>query len=203
VLAAALVAGSAAAHGGAPRLLLEPERANPGSVVTVRGEDLGSDEPITFRVTGLDGSVDVGGMTADPEGHLVVALKVPVEMEEGVYALEAYQMSGLKVATSTVFVAGPPILEGEGGPGGKDEDDLLLIALPAGWQQSLSSPAITAVPVTSAGSRDTLAAGATELGLLFAIGVVLLAAAVAGAVLVSRVRSGRAHRQAEARPGRT
>jgi hypothetical protein len=150
-------------------------------------------------VTGLDGSVDLGEMVADPEGHLVIALQVPVEMEEGVYAVEAYQASGLKVATATVFVAGPPIEDGEGGPGGKDEDDTLLFALPAGWQQSLSSPAITAVPVTSTSGREGLAAGAPEMGLLVASGVGLLAVLVVAAVVIGRLRAGRS----EARLRRT
>jgi hypothetical protein len=177
---------TAAAHGGGPALILEPDRVNPGGVLTVRGEDLGADEPIAFKIVGSAGTLDVGDMTADPVGHLTVALRVPPEMPVGVYALEAYQASGIRVANAPVFVEGAPILEGEGGPGGKDEDDGLLIALPAGWQQSLSSPIVTAVPVTSVGDGQT--AAASELGLLAGLVVLALGAGAVGLVLASRLR---------------
>ncbi len=178
------------AHGGGPALLLEPDRVNPGGVLTVRGEDLGADEPIKFRVVGTAGAIDVGEMTADPVGHLTVALRVPAEMPVGVYALEAYQASGIRIANAPVFVEGPPILDGEGGAGGKDEDDGLLIALPPGWQQSLSSPVVTAVPVTSAGNDQV--AGAAEMGLVAGLGLLVLAVCVIGLVLASRLRRRRA-----------
>lgn len=174
------------AHGGGPALILEPDRVNPGGVLTVRGEDLGSDEPIAFKIVGSAGTIDVGEMTADPVGHLTVALRVPPEMPVGVYALEAYQASGVRVANVPVFVEGAPIVEGEGGPGGKDEDDGLLIALPPGWQQSLSSPIVTAVPVTSAGSDGNAAAG--ELGLLAGLVLLALAGGAVGLMLASRLR---------------
>ena len=179
----------AAAHGGAPALILQPDRVNPGGVLTVRGEDLGADEPINFRVVGTNLTIPVGDMTADPEGHLVVALQVPVDMPVGVYALEAYQASGARIANAVVFVEGPPILDGQGGQGGKDEDDGLLIVLPPGWQQSLSSPIVTAVPVTSAGNEN---AGASELGLVAGLGVIVLTVGAVGLMLTSRLRRRRA-----------
>ena len=180
------------AHGGGPRLLLEPDRSNPGGVVTVRGEDLGSDELITFSVVGIKGAIPIGDMIADGEGHLTVALQVPVDMAVGVYALEATQASGARVANAPLFVEGAPILPGEGGPGGKDEDDTLLIVLPAGWQQSLSGPIVTAIPVTSAGPGKDLAAGAPEMGLLVGLIVLVVGAAAMGLVLAGRWRGRRA-----------
>ena len=175
------------AHGGAPRLLLEPDRSNPGGVVTVRGEDLGSDELITFSVVGLKGAIPIGDMVTDGEGHLTVALQVPVDMVVGVYALEATQASGQRVANAPLFVEGAPILPGEGGPGGKDEDDSLLIVLPSGWQQSLSGPIVTAIPVTSAGPGNDRPAGAPEMGLL----VVLIVGAAASCLVLARRWRGR------------
>ena len=52
-----------------------------------------------------------------------------------------------------------PVTQG-GEPGEKDEDDMVLIPLPSGWQQSLSGPIVTARPLT-----ETLPAGSwVEVG---------------------------------------
>ena len=86
-----------AAHEGGPRLLLEPNRINPGGVVLVRGEDLGLDEPLQLSLVGEVGRVELAAVTTDGEGHFTVAVEVPADVSAGTYAFETTLSSGAPI----------------------------------------------------------------------------------------------------------
>ena len=180
------VAGSSVGlgHEGGPRLILEPERVRPGGVLTIRVEDLPPERPIDLSIAGSAGSVALASVVVDPEGHATVFVEVPVDLPVGLYSVNA-EAEDVDVASASVLVEGAPVAEG-GEPGEKDEDDMLLIPLPSGWQQSLSGPIVTARPLTEtspAGSGSRLAIE----GVVAVIAVALVLGSVAF-VLTTRLR---------------
>jgi len=171
-------------HEGGPRLILEPERVNPGGVLTIRVEDLPPERPVDLSIAGSAGSVPLASVVVDPEGHATVFVEVPIDLPIGSYMVNA-DAEDVVVAGASVTVEGAPVAEG-GEPGEKDEDDMLLIPLPSGWQQSLSGPIITARPLTEtlpAGSGSRLAIE----GVVAAIAVALVLGSIAF-VMTSRLR---------------
>jgi hypothetical protein len=139
----------ALAHGGEAALIVEQNVAPPGGVVAVRGEDLGSEAQVRLALFGPR-TVDLGAVTSDAEGHLFLAVAIPPDLPAGTYSLVATTAAG-STAFAGVIVDGQAVIDGQGGQGGRDEDDPLLVPLPPGWQQTLSSvpplrPAVPAVP---------------------------------------------------------
>jgi hypothetical protein len=180
------VAGSSIGlgHEGGPRLILEPERVRPGGVLTIRLEDLPPERLVDLAITGSAGSVPLASVPVDPEGHATVFVEVPADLPLGTYTVNATAES-VDVAGASVTVEGAPIAAG-GEPGQKDEDDMLLVPLPSGWQQSLSGPIVTARPLTEtlpAGSGSRLAIE----GVVAVIAAVLVLGSI-GFVLTSRLR---------------
>jgi hypothetical protein len=169
-------------HEGGPRLILEPDRVHPGGVLTVRLEDLPPEGSVEPSIAGAAGSVPLASVVVDAEGHATVFVEIPVDLPAGAYtvnaAAERTVVSGVRVT-----VEGPPQVEG-GEPGEKDEDDLLLVALPSGWQQSLSGPIVTAKPLT-----ETLPAGSGYRGAIqWFIAVLALAVGLGSVALVAFMR---------------
>jgi hypothetical protein len=187
-LATVAWAGTALAHGGTARVLVSPDRVSPGGVVDVNGEDLGSDSTVSLSIINSVGAeLELIRVDADPEGHIRAALAIPVDLPAGNYRVAAV-VDGQSAASAALVVEGSPIGPG-GEPGAKDEDDLLLIALPSDWQRSLSGPIVTARPLTEtrpAGSASRSPAWAV-VGLLVVSGV----AGLAGIAAARRVRSSR------------
>jgi hypothetical protein len=182
--AIATAASPVLGHEGGPRLVLEPDRVSPRGVLTIRLEDLPPEGRVELSIAGATGSVPLASIVVDPEGHATVYVEVPVGLPVGSYTVNA-TAGDVAVAGVSVTVEGAPVgLSGE--PGEKAEEDLLLVALPSGWQQSLSGPIVTARPLT-----ETLPAGsgtrlATE-GIIVAIAVAVGLGSVA-LVLGTRLR---------------
>lgn len=126
------------AHDGRTRLVVERGSVNPGGTIVVRGEDFDADDVVKVALVG-GSSLDLGDVMTDAEGHFEIGIVVPTDMAAGVYSLTAVVRGG-PGATIEISVQGAPVVGEEGGQGGRDEDDPLLVALPEGWQQSLSSP---------------------------------------------------------------
>ena len=180
------IAGSSVGlgHEGGPRLILEPERVRPGGVLTIRLEDLPPERKVDLSITGSAGSVPLASVSVDPEGHATVFVEVPADLPLGSYTVNA-DAESVEVVGVSVTVEGMPVTQG-GEPGEKDEDDMLLIPLPSGWQQSLSGPIVTARPLT-----ETLPAGSGSRLAVEGIVAVVAAAMVLGSigfVLASRLR---------------
>jgi len=135
------------AHGGPARIVLEPSTVRPGGTVVVRGEDLSADDVVVVAIAGRGVRVELESELTDGEGHFVQAIVIPYEIAEGSYRIEAKGSVGAVVGAELVVFGSP--VDPVGGGGGRDEDDPLLIPLPPGWQQSLSSPSVTATPVTA------------------------------------------------------
>ena len=178
-------AHSVLAHEGSARVLLTPDRLPPGGVVEVRGEDLGADTGISLRLAGPAGQVELGSTATDGEGHFIVAIALPAALPPATYRVQAVEADGDRPLDAILIVEGAAIVDG-GQPGEKDEDDPLLIALPSGWQQSLSGPIVTARPLTETLPAGSASRGAVELGLLLVAGAALLGAL--GLVASARLR---------------
>lgn len=181
-LGAIPAAAPAAAHENAPPVILDPPEVRPGGVVTVRLEERSPDAAVELFLVSGDHRLSLGLVQTDGEGHASVAVAIPAELVAGLYAISALDGSSPSVSAA-LAVDGPPIPADGGAPGPKDEDDPLLVALPSGWQQSLSQPAVTAVPVTvtqPAPPAAPLPVGALALVLLVVLG------AAAWAVLSAR-----------------
>jgi len=114
----AALPGAASAHEGVARLILEPERVNPGGVVTIRGEDLRADDTMTIALLGETGRTELTTVTSDGEGHFTVTIEVSPEAPSGNYAIEA---AGQVVLTVPLAVEGAPVSNGDGAPPGQDE----------------------------------------------------------------------------------
>lgn len=114
----AALPGAASAHEGVARLILEPERVNPGGVVTIRGEDLRADDTMTITLIASEGRTELTTVTSDGEGHFTVTVQLSPEAVPGVYAIEA---AGQVLLTVPLFVEGAPVSNGDGAPPGQDE----------------------------------------------------------------------------------
>jgi hypothetical protein len=189
------VGTTVAAHGGAARIVVMPDPVNPGGVIEITGDDLSADDAIRLVLVTADGHVEMTTVTADGLGHVKGFVQLPADLPTGIYAIHAVDSTGAAIK-APLEVAGPPITDGGGDPGGRDEDDGLLVALPPGWQQSLSEPAVTAVPVTAANGSATSDRSVRDLiGVALGLGALLAVAAV----LVAGLRR-RAARRPVARP---
>lgn len=170
----AALPGAAVAHEGAARLILDPDRVNPGGVVVVRGEDLGADDEMRVALVGGTGRTELATITSDGQGHFSVAIQVSAEAPVGVYAVEAVGPSGVKL-TAAMFVEGAPVIEGGGAPPGQDEG--LPAILPSAGGQVVSGPMATIRPISASTGGPTsevdlvpflaLAGALGALGLLF------------------------------------
>lgn len=114
----AALPGAASAHDGIARLILEPDRVNPGGVVVIRGEDLGADDIMQIALIGSAGRTELTTVTSDGQGHFTVAIEVSRDAPPGVYAIEA---TGQATLTVPLFVEGAPVSNGDGAPPGQDE----------------------------------------------------------------------------------
>ena len=171
----AVFAIPAFAHEGGARIVIEQGHVNPGGVLTIRLEDLPPERTVEVSIAGSSGSISLASVRADPEGHATLHVDVPADLAPGSYAVGAVA-DGVSVADVPVTIEGPPVTAVDR-PVGHDEDDL-LIALPSGWQRSLSGPIVTARPLTqtlpagsalSSGADGTIAAAALLLGALAVI----------------------------------
>jgi hypothetical protein len=114
----AALPGAASAHEGVARLILEPERVNPGGVVTIRGEDLRADDEMTITLIASEGRTELTTVTSDGEGHFTITIQVSPDAAPGVYAVEA---AGQVNLTVPLFIEGAAVSNGEGAPPGQDE----------------------------------------------------------------------------------
>jgi hypothetical protein len=114
----AAVPGAASAHDGIARLILEPDRVNPGGVVTIRGEDLRADDEMTITLIASSGRTELATVTSDGEGHFTVTIQLSPDAAAGVYAVEA---AGQVMLTVPLFIEGAPISNRDGAPPGQDE----------------------------------------------------------------------------------
>ena len=153
VIATALAAlpGAASAHEGSARLILEPDRINPGGVVTIRGEDLGADDEMRVPLVGTPARADLATISTDGQGHFTLSIQVPAGAPVGVYAVEAASAMGYSL-TAALFVEGAPLIEGDGAPAGQDEGLPAIAPRPPGQAAPVAGAAATFQPVVASSS---------------------------------------------------
>ena len=148
VIAIALAAlpGAAIAHEGSARLILDPDRINPGGVVTIRGEDLGADDEMRVALVGTTARADLATISTDGQGHFTLSIQVPGDAPVGVYAVEAASAMGYNL-TAVLFVEGAPLIEGDGAPPGQDEGLPAIAPRPSGQTAPVAGAAATFQPI--------------------------------------------------------
>ena len=116
------------AHGGEPRLEINPERLNPGAVLEIRGVDFESEEEITLTLIGPQTEIQFGTVTSSVEGEFILNITLPASLGEGSYTIRA-KTSNAEVASPVITVWGTAIVE-SGGDDTRQEDDGLLAPMP-------------------------------------------------------------------------
>jgi hypothetical protein len=153
VIAAAFAPGTTAAHGGAARLIVEPDRVDPGGVVTIRGDDLGAEAAFAVFLIGPPGRVDLAPVVTDGAGHFELVVRVPAEAPTGAYVIEAVDPTGWGLSMP-LTLEGTPIYGEDGAPPGQDEG--LPAVVPSG-ASSAGAPGSEVRPASSAAAAAPLA----------------------------------------------
>lgn len=170
------------AHGEEPRLEVSPERLNPGGVVDVRGAGFEPEERIALTLMGAGFELAVGEMNADQEGIFLQIVSLPEDLAQGAYYFRAVT-DDHEIFSPAMTVFGQAVLEGEGGQGQRDEEDLLLAPMPT------SAPAAVPTAISNAesvASRSQAESPNARLALL--LGFVML---LTGSVVLIRFKLGR------------
>ena len=173
ILLAFLLVRPVSAHGDDPRIEINTDRLNPGSVLDIRGVDFEFEEIVTLSLIGTQTEIPFGTVLADVEGVFLLTITLPVDLAEGTYVIRA--TTDDHVAESPqIVVSGAAVVEG-GGHGERDEDDALLAPMPTYAPDVSSTPipqaaAVESEPIQSSSSNPLL------LGAIAGIGVILVLA---------------------------
>lgn len=168
-----VVVTTALAHGGDSRVDLGSGTVRAGGTVEVRLVAVAPGDAFRIDLVAPGQSAVTTWsqrLIADADGGARGTFDLPADIVPGEYLIRAVAVDGHAVATS-LLVQGS--VEERGDPGAREEDDPLLVALPSGWQRSLSVPVATgttAAPPRAGGWID----GSFAV-LLGGIGLVLLA----------------------------
>ena len=161
---------SATGHDGITGVFVEPDLANPGGVIVVRGDNVSTDDPIQVDLIAGVTRIALATTATDGEGHFTIGATLPVDLAAGTYAIEVNGASGVRM-TDWVQVDGAPIFDGQqGGPAGRDEG---LPTLPPGVRLAAPGAPATATPGDPASDLDL-------------VPLVALLAAIAGFALFVR-----------------
>jgi len=116
------------AHGGEPRLEINPERVNPGGDLEVRGVDFDYDETVSLSLMRAEIQIPLMDVIADGEGIFTQVVKIPADLPAGEYTLRA--KSEHHEVTSPIFRVWGAALLDKGDSGIRDQSDLELGPVP-------------------------------------------------------------------------
>jgi len=170
VLLAFLLVQPVSAHGDDPRIEINTDKLNPGSVLDIRGVDFEFEEAVTLSLSGAQTEIPFGTVLADVEGVFLLSITLPVDLPEGTYVIRA-TTDDHKVESPQIVVSGAAIMEG-GGQGERAEDDGLLAPMPTYAPGVSSTPIPQAVAVESEPAPDS--SSPLLFGTIAAIGIILV-----------------------------
>lgn len=150
LLLAMVVVTTTLAHGGDGRVDLGSATVVAGGSVEVRLVSMAPGDELRVELIGSGqavATVSPESLVADADGDAVGAFNLPADLAPGQYVVRAIASDGHAVETPLTVQAA--VADG-GVPGGREEDDPLLVALPSGWQRSLS-----AAPAAGSGLAST------------------------------------------------
>lgn len=170
ILLAFLVTQTVSAHGDDPRIEINTDKLNPGSVLDIRGVDFEFEEAVTVSLSGAQSEISFGTVLADVEGVFLLFITLPVDLPEGTYVIRATTDDHV-VESPPITVSGMAIMEG-GGQGERAEEDALLAPMPT-YAPGVSSTAVPqAVVVESEPAPDS--SSPLLLGAIAVIGIILV-----------------------------
>jgi hypothetical protein len=165
-----LLAQPVSAHGSDPRIEINTDRLNPGSVLDIRGVDFEFEEAVELALVGIQTQVPFGAVLADVEGVFLLSITLPLDLPEGMYVIRATTDDHM-VESPQIVVLGSAIIEG-GGQGERDEDDGLLAPMPT------YAPGVSSTPIPQAAAVESEPARASSspplFGAIAAIGIILV-----------------------------
>jgi hypothetical protein len=84
ILAVLIAAPQTVAHGGAsPTLIVTVDHVDPGTSVPLVAADFGSDSLVQFKIVAPAKSVELGHLTAGPDGHFTASFDIPADFPVG------------------------------------------------------------------------------------------------------------------------
>ena len=114
------------AHGEEPRIEINPERLNPGTVIDIRGVDFEFEEEVKLALIGSQAEIPLGTVAADTEGIFLLTATLPVDLAEGTYVVRGTTDDhSVDSPALTIWGSAP---SGEGGQ--RSEEDPLLAPMP-------------------------------------------------------------------------
>lgn len=128
-LVSLLLVQPVSAHGGEPRVEINPDRLNPGAVLDLRGVDFEFEEIIALTLVGAQGEVSLGTVLADAEGIFVLSITLPADLGEGSYTVRATTDDHV-VDSAPLTIWGSADLGG-GSDGPREEEDSLIAPMPS------------------------------------------------------------------------
>jgi hypothetical protein len=119
---------SAHAHGGDPRLEINSEKLNPGSVLEIRGVDFEYEEEVMLALVGSEDELILGTIVGDVDGGFLQLITLPLDQAEGTYTIRA-KTDDHEVHSPPFTISGMAMVEGEG-EGLREQEDGLLAPMP-------------------------------------------------------------------------
>ncbi len=127
------------AHGGEPRLEMNMERANPGSIVEIRGVDFDYEEVIALSLMRAEMQIPLGDVTADVEGTFTQIIVLPADLPIGEYNFRA-RTNHHVVNGPILTIWGVAASSDEEGEDPREEEDGLLAPMPTFAPGTSSTP---------------------------------------------------------------
>ena len=106
ILAVLIAPAVATAHGNAsPTLIVTVDHVDPGTSVPIIAADFGSDSLVQFKIVAPAKSVELGHLTAGPDGHFTASFEIPADFPLGWAEIVGTGDDGS--STSTQVLIGP------------------------------------------------------------------------------------------------
>jgi hypothetical protein len=118
----------ARAHGGDPRLEINPEKLDPGSVLEIRGVDFEYEEEVMLALVGSENEMFLGTIVADVDGGFLKLITLPLDQAEGTYTIRAVT-DDHEVNSPPFTISGNEAFQSEG-KGLREQEEMLLVPMP-------------------------------------------------------------------------
>ena len=130
-----LAAPQTVAHGNAsPTLIVTVDHVDPGTSVPIIAADFGSDSLVQFKIVAPAKSVELGHLTAGPDGHFTASFDIPADFPLGWADIVGTGDDGSSTSTQVLIgpTSGAAPRPNRAAPWWQDPATLLLFVLVGG-----------------------------------------------------------------------